>query len=376
MDTPSSRLYAALTTITDFRMEKKVKHKLVDILAIGICAVIANADEWVDMEEFGKEQHEWFKTWLELPSGIPSHDTFRRVFTLLPPESLHHCFEHWIQTLIATRKPKHIAIDGKTVRGSANKRNSAKAIHVVSAYATDYGLVLSQLKNDDKSNEITAIPELLEHIDINDAVVTIDAMGCQKSIATQIVKRGGTYVLAVKNNQRKLFNGIEKYFFDGLHCSFSDLPYEHLRTVDGDHGRVETRDYHILHDGSFLDSLGTWGGIHSIGWVRRHSQENGVVSIEDRYYIISGKLSIECFSECVRGHWGIENRLHWILDVSFREDDCRVRSGYGAENLSLLRRFALNLLREEKSCNRGIAGKRKKAAWNVNYLAKVMGFKQ
>ena len=375
MTTPTRSLLDCLAEIRDFRLDRRKRHLLLDILAIGICSVIANGDDWTDMEEFGETHFEWLKTWLSLPNGIPSHDTFRRVFTLLPPEQLHICFAKWVQAAFSGRAVNHVAIDGKTMCASGREKKEGspgkEAVHLVSAFASQHGLVLAQLKNGDKSNEIKAIPELLERLDISGATVTIDAMGCQKNIARKIVGGGGEYILALKDNQKKLHETARKYFLAAQLTEFAGLDHGHIQTRKEEHGRWERRDYHLLGNASFLDAKGEWAGLSHVGWVRRECRENGKVSVEDRFYLVSGAPTMKAFSEAVRGHWGIENRLHWVLDVAFREDDCRI-TGSGAENLGVLRHMTVNLLREEKTCKRGIKGKRKRAAWDVGYLETVL----
>ena len=367
-------LVECLAEVRDFRREHKKLHRLVDILAIAVCSVIANGDDWQDMEEFGKIQHDWLKTWLLLPNGIPSHDTFRRVFVLLPPEHLQYCFQNWVQTLLPGKEITHIAIDGKTLRSSGCEKKGKAAIHMVSAFASQHGLVLAQLKNGDKSNEITAIPELLERLDLNGATVTIDAMGAQKNIAEKIVAGGGEYILALKDNQPTLAEAVKLCFLAGSLVDFKDRVHEHCQTVDEKkrHGRWERRSYYLLKNAGLVDPAGEWKNLSWLGWVHRECRENGKTTHEDRYYLVSGSPTVGSFREAVRGHWGIENRLHWVLDVAFGEDDIRINAGYGAANFGVLRHMVVNLLREEKSNKRGIQAKRKKAAWDVKYLEKVL----
>lgn len=378
MSKQAQSLLEHLGDIRDFRLERKKRHRLVDILAIGICSVIANGDDWTDMEEFGKAQYPWLKTWLELPNGIPSHDTFRRVFMLMPPAALHDVFEKWVQTAFADREFNHIAIDGKTQcsSGRAEKkgRPGCEAVHMVSAFASQHGLVLAQIKNGDKSNEIKAIPELLGRLDLEGATVTIDAMGTQKNIAEKIITGGGQYILALKDNHKNLAESVLRYFVSGLETDLPGMPYQYHQTEKTEHGRDELREYHLLGGAERLDAKGEWKGLSHVGWVRREWRENGATRHEDRFYLLSGTPTAQSFCEAVRGHWAIENRLHWVLDVAFGEDACRI-TGSGAENLGTLRHMAMNLLREENTYKRGIKGKRKRAAWDVRYLEDILSLK-
>lgn len=368
-------LLDCLGEISDFRLERKKRHLLIDILCIAVCSVIANGDDWTDMEDFGKAKHDWFKTWLELPNGIPSHDTFRRVLSLLSTDQLQTCFAKWINITFGERKISQIAIDGKTMRSSGRdkneKRDKKEMIHMVSAFAGEYGLVLGQLKNGDKSNEIATIPDLLECLDVSGATVTIDAMGCQKNIATKIKDGGGEYILALKDNHPTLSERARAYCAEAEATDFGGMKHTSHATERREHGRDERREYHLLGGAKRLDESGGWKGLSHIGWVRHAWTESGIERYEDRYYLVSGSPTVKSFSESVRGHWGIENRLHWVLDVAFREDDCRV-TGDGAENLGVLRHIAINALREEQSFKRGIKGKRKRAAWDVLYLELVL----
>lgn len=361
-----------LGDIPDPRIEKKNRHKLVDVLVISICAVICGAEHWTEMEDFGECKVNWFSSFLDLPNGIPSHDTFGRVFSLIDPEQLQQCYMDWIQGFMKGVDVHHICLDGKTVRGSAHTPDNKKPIHMVSAYAHECGLVLTQKKVDDKSNEITALPEVLSRVSLSGATVTIDAMGCQKDIAGQIKKQGGEYVLSLKGNQGKLSGDVERHFACAERDGFVLLEHDSHETVDGDHGRVETRRYDVIGDAGWLDPKGQWGGLAAVGRVRSERIVKGEKSVEERFYLMSKRFSAVEFAKACRNHWRIENSLHWVLDVAFREDECKVRAGHAAENFSVLRHMALNLLKQGTRIKRGIKTRRKVAGWDENYLLELL----
>lgn len=361
-----------LGDIPDPRIKKKSQHKLVDVLVISICAVICGAEHWTEMEEFGECKINWFSSFLELPNGIPSHDTFGRVFSLIDPEQLQKCYIDWIQGFMKGVDVHHICLDGKTVRGSAHAPDNKRPIHMVSAYAHECGLVLTQKKVDDKSNEITALPDVLGRLSLSGTVVSIDAMGCQKDIAKQIKKQGGEYVLSLKGNQGKLADGVEHHFICAERDEFAVLDHDSHETVNGGHGRVETRRYDVIGDADWLDAKKQWGGLAAVGRVVSERIVNKIKSRETRYYLLSRRFSAREFAEAVRNHWSIENSLHWLLDVAFREDECRVRMGYAAENFTVLRHMALNLLKQGTRIKRGIKTRRKVAGWDENYLLELL----
>lgn len=359
--------------LQDPRMDRTKLHALSDILVITICAVICGADEWTEVELFGQSKHNWFKTFLVLPNGIPSHDTFGRVFSLLDPIQLEQCFQRWMGAMAECTGGQLIAIDGKTIRRSFEKADHKAAIHMVSAWSETNSLVLGQLATDKKSNEITAIPRLLKMLDITDSVVTIDAMGCQKTIAKQIVNQKGHYVLQVKKNHAGLHDAIEELFDEltgrgipGVRCTFHE-------DVDAGHGRVETRRIWTTDCVDWYADEKTWKGLRSFVCVESVREVDGRISMERRYYIsdLDGR-NAEAMLGYVRGHWGIENKLHWSLDVTFREDDLRQRAGHSAENLSRIRRLALNLLRQDKSTKVGAKAKRLKACLEEGYLLQIL----
>lgn len=358
--------------IEDPRVDRGKLHNLMDIIAIAICAVICGADTWEDIELFGEAKHEWLKQFLELPNGIPSHDTFGRVFSIISPVEFQRSFLNWVKAITESIEREVVAIDGKTSRRSYDKSKGKGAIHMVSAWATANRVVLGQVKTEDKSNEITAIPELLDILALNGCIVTIDAMGCQKSIAAGIIDKGADYVLALKGNQGTLHEDIKLFFQDAKETSFKGIHHDFYKTIDGDHGRIETRRYSIVSDIEWLEGKADWKEIKSIGMVESEREIGDKITKETRYYISSLPSNAKLFGDAVRKHWGIENSLHWVLDVVFREDECRIRKGHAAENFAVLRHIALNLIREEKSIKRGAKGKRLKAGWDNDYLSKIL----
>ena len=343
------------------------RHLLHDMLLISLCAIISGADSWVQVSEYGRSKIDWFKEFLKLPNNIPSHDTFGRLFARLNPKGFHDFFTRWVQDLSESLKGKTVAIDGKTLRGSHDRINGKSAIHMVSAWATDISLVLGQLKTDDKSNEITAIPELIKTLALEGAIVTIDAMGCQKKITGTIVEAGADYVIQVKNNQKNLHEDIALFFKEP-----DNGPFDIFETIDGEHGRVETRRYFTSGDIGWLPEKKEWTGMKTICMAVRERDVNGKISTEASYFISSLENHAPTIAKSIREHWGIENGLHWRLDISFREDQCRVRKDHAPENFAILRHMATNLLKREKSLKGGIQTKRLKAAWDHGYLLKVL----
>jgi predicted transposase YbfD/YdcC len=288
------------------------------------------------------------------------------------PEQLRFCFAVWVKGILSGKSVGHIALDGKRLRRSGELSSGKEAIHMVSAYAHENGLVLTQRKVENKSNEITVLPEIIKTLELTDAVVSIDAMGCQKPIARQITSQGGDYVLALKGNQGKLAEAVEEYFVSAKRDDFELLEHDRYKEVDGDHGRIESRCYDVLYEASWLDPKEEWGGLSAVGCVYSERTVNGVTSRENRYYILSSPMPAKAFASAVRNHWGIENKLHWVLDMAFREDECRVRRGNSAENLAILRHMALNLLKQDTTIKLDIKSKRKAAGWDNDYLRRLL----
>ena len=362
-------------TMPDPRLDRRKQHALIDIFFLTVCAMLTGAESFIEIEQFGNVRVDWLRRFVPLENGIPSHDTIGRVFSRIDPKEFNLRFLAWIEHVCRQTQSKLVAIDGKTVRRSHDRAGGKEAIHMVSAWAVENRLCLGQCKTDQKSNEITAIPELLALLDVKGCLVTIDAMGCQKKIARKITEKRGDYILGLKGNQGKLREDVEAFFRCAERDQFAYLEMDYHKTVEKGHGRIETREYWLVCEDSF-EVKDEWGGLKSVGMVKSERMIDGVSSYETRYYICSSvKLSAKSFGQAVRGHWGIENSLHWVLDVVFREDDCRVRSGHAAENLSVVRRIVLNMLRAEKTiCKLGLKAKRHRCAIDEKYLETILEF--
>jgi predicted transposase YbfD/YdcC len=357
------------TRLRDPRRRHLRRHLLIDLIVIAICAVIAGADDWQQVVTFARHRHAWLQTFLALPNGIPSHDTFERVFDRLDPQAFQACFTQWVEALARTLGFEHIAIDGKTLRHSGNAAKGWRPLHLVSAWATRCQLSLAQVAVEQKSNEITAIPRLLELLDIRGALVTIDAIGCQKEIANQIIEAGGDYILTVKDNQPHLLADIRECLGRALDgAAAAGNTYE---VTERGHGREETRSYFVLPDPEGIRDQQAWVGLKVIGMCLRTRVSNGSRSDEAHYFIGSRIMNAAGYGVGLRDHWGIENHLHWQLDITFGEDANRVQRRHGAENLALVRRLALALLKRHPG-KESMACKRLAAAYDTDFLEEIL----
>jgi predicted transposase YbfD/YdcC len=373
---PSAQLAELFTpffgNLTDPRIERTKRHALLDIFILALCATLGGANGWADIERFGKAKLAFFRRFVALPNGIPSHDTFGRLFARLDPAALLTCIQNWLGAFRAAVDRELVAIDGKTLRGSFDTAAGQNPLHVISAWASEARLVLGQVAVDSKSNEITAIPLLLELLDLQGCIVTIDAMGCQKDIAAAVRDREADYVLAVKDNQPTLHQIVHEAFLAHAEADFRDATLRRFKTVERSHGRQETREYFIATAPVELTRSGEWKDVCSIGMVQRTRVRDGKVSEEIVYYLSSLPPKVKTFAQAVRGHWGIENRLHWSLDVTFAEDQSRVRKDHGPANLGMLRRLALSILQQDTSSKDSLRGKRLSAGWDEDRLVKIL----
>jgi len=380
----SVRFMEYFATLPDPRVERTKRHLLVDILGISICAVVCGAEGWTAIETYGQAKQAWLRQFFELPNGIPSDDTFRRVWSRLSPTCFQERFVRWVQAISRQTRGQVVAIDGKTLRHSYDRSTDRAAIHMISAWAQANRLILGQLKTEAKSNEITAIPELLKVLALEGCIVTIDAMGCQTEIAAQIIDQGAEYVLALKGNQSTVHQQVAKFFespspLTPTPTARHDSPQTRnvpsvcaaVETIDGEHGRIEIRRYRQVADLRWLPERSRWKGLQSVGMVETERHLGERITVERRYYLSSLPPGIERFAEAVRGHWGIENQVHWVLDVTFQEDDSRIRNGHGPENFAVLRHLVYNLLRKEPS-PRSLKMKRFRASLDENYLTQIL----
>jgi len=363
----------AFSDLSDPRVhENKIRHKLIDIVTVTVCAVICGADDWVDITLFGHAKQKWFERFLELPNGIPSHDTFSRVFAMIDAEVFGQVFMSWVSSLATKADGRIVPIDGKTLRGSRDG-DVASPLHLVSAFCADNRLVLGQLATEEKSNEITAIPALIEVLDLERAVVTIDAMGAQKEIVKAICAKGADYVIGLKTNQPKLYEGVEETF-TGIHLDSKATKSIDIRVInDNGHGRRIVQGAFVTGDLTEVPAAAQWENLRSVAMViTEFVDSHGRLKTERRYYFSSLEPDAEEIARAIREHWSIENSLHWVLDVTFREDSSRVRRDNGAQNLAVMRHAALNLIRQEKTTKASIKSKRKRAGWDNDYLATLL----
>ena len=365
---------AYFSVIPDPRVERTKKHRLIDILFIAVCTMVCGGEDFTDMEMFGEAKEEWLRSLLELPHGIPSHDTFGRVFSLIDPQAFGECFLRWSAALHEATKGEVIALDGKTLRHSFDSATGQSALHLVSAWASENGISLGQLKVDGKSNEITALPALLKMLDVKGCVVTMDAMGCQKELAKQVIEQGGDYVLCLKGNQGSLHEEARYFFEEAKKMKFRDVPYDYFETVEKDHGRIESRRCWMVEEVAiqWLERKDQWPGLASIAAIEAQRRIGHKVTKETRYFISSLRGSAQQLAEAARKHWGIENSLHWVLDVTMNEDQSRVRKNHAPENLALLRRLALNLIKKAKPPKKSVRGSIKRAGWNNAFLEAIL----
>ncbi len=373
--TTDRSLLPHFAALEDPRVERTRLHPLINVLTIAITAVICGAESWDEIAAFGEARAAWFGTFLDLSHGIPSHDTFNRVFAALDPRQFEACFLAWVHAAAPILPAQVVAVDGKTVRRSHDRHQGRAAIHLVSAWAAEQRLVLAQVKVADKTNEITAIPEVLRALTVQGCLVTLDALGCQRAIAQQVLDQGGDYVLALKDNQPMLAADVQECFAQAQASGFADVAHDAQEAVDKGHGRVEIRRRWVISDPDVLAWLHAehhWSGLAAIGMVQTERRLTDTTTIGTRYYLLSRPLSAQALGEAVRSHWGIENQVHWVLDVSFGEDRSRIRRGLAAENAALLRRIALNVIRHHPWKRYSIKARRLIAGWNDTYRLQLL----
>jgi predicted transposase YbfD/YdcC len=367
----SASILTHFAPLEDPRIERNKLHALSDIVFLTVCAVVSGANGWEAIEDFGREKLEWCRRFAPFKNGVPSHDCIANVIARLSPKGFQECFRHWTQAVAKATGGEVIAVDGKTARGSRDRKRSRQPLHMVSAWASTNRLVLGQEATAEKSNEITAIPKLLELLELKGCIVTIDAMGCQRAIVEQIVAQGGDYVLGLKGNQSNLQEAVEDFFAVAQQANFAHVRHDYTEELDKDHGRLEIRRYWITEDLRTLPDTDRWVGLRSIGMVERTALAGETQTVERRYFINSIRADAQRFAHGVRGHWGVENRLHWRLDVVFGDDASRIRKGNAPAIMTSIRHLCVNLFDQEPS-SLSLAKKRRKAAWNDDFRAKVV----
>ena len=367
----SASIQEHFSTLKDPRIDRNKLHELMDIVLLVVCALSSGADGWEAIEDFGKEKLHWLRKFAPFANGIPSHDCIANVVSRLSPKGFQECFRSWTGAVSEATHGEVIAVDGKTAKGSRDRKHTRKALHMVSAWASTNRLVLGQEATEEKSNEITAIPKLLELLELKGCIVTIDAMGCQRAIAEQIVAQGGDYVLGLKGNQSTLQEGVEDFFDVAMDGGFAGIEHDYIEEVDKEHGRLEVRRYWVTEELRTLPNTQHWAGLRSIGMVERYCAVGQAETLERRYFINSISAEAKRFANAVRDHWGVENRLHWRLDVVFCEDASRIRKGNAPAIMTSIRHLCMNLFEQEPSSLR-LSQKRRKAAWNDDYRAKVV----
>lgn len=375
MEPEKASLEAHLSGLKDPRREHCQKYPLKTVIILAVLAMIAGADDWVAVERYGELKRDWLKTLLDLPHGIPSHDTFRRVFALLEPEAFQRCFMNWVRRLAQLKVGEVVALDGKTVRRSQDRWNGKEAIQTVSAWASMAGLVLAQQHVPEGSNEIATVPEVLRNLRLQGCIVTVDAANCQTENARIVVEQGGDYVFALKENQPTLYEEVAKTYETGAADQFKSIKHEEFKTQNKSHGRIETRRHILITDPQYLDYFnreGRWWRLGAIGIVERTRQFRDKIERKVHFFVTSLTEHVQKFADAVRRHWSIENNLHWVLDIAFDEDHSRARTAFEAENLTVLRHTALNMLKRETSVKDSIMGKRQRAGWNNNYMLAVL----
>lgn len=373
---PALSIIDAFADLPDPRLDRTKRHKLSDILVITLSGAICGVDNWVEMERFGRAKLKWFRTFLDLPNEIPSHDTLGRVFAALDPDIFRRCFISWVESLALVDVGEVIAVDGKTIRRSLDAAGGKAPLHLVNAWASEAGVAVGQLATEKKSNEITAIPALLDLLRIEGCIVTTDAMGCQKAIAKKIVDKGAGYALQLKDNHPNVHQEVKDYFETELDRSLPRTDATFIETIDGDHGRIEVRRYWLSTDIGWFEDAHLWAGLRSFGMVEaERTVGDGETSVHRRYFLTTLE-HVSSFARAARSHWGVENSLHWVLDMAFDEDHSRARAGNAAENMAILRQIALNLLKQEKVEKVGIKTKRKMCGWDHDYLLSVLGLRR